>query len=120
MGHTERVQQLEDDIAHLKQRLDEMRQDRDNNAALVAEERECVADSSALIDSWIDAFDMEQDDKGEYCWREGGPIQERDEWEALYHELRRDWNKFVPDYNAVVAPRLRNFGRPLAASETQR
>ena len=27
------------------------------------------------------------------------------------------WNRFVPDYNAIVAPR--NVGRPLAASEAQ-
>jgi hypothetical protein len=29
----------------------------------------------------------------------------------------RNWNKFVGEYNAVVVPRERNFGRPLAASQ---
>jgi transposase len=29
----------------------------------------------------------------------------------------RKWNKFIPEYNAVIQPR--NVGRPLEASETQ-
>ena len=78
-----------------------------------------VQDSNALIDSWIDAFGMTENDKGEWGFA-NNLIQERDESDALYYALRRDWNKFVTEYNAVVAPRLRNFGRPLAASETQR
>jgi transposase len=32
-------------------------------------------------------------------------------------KLLRDWNKFIPEYNAVV--RARTHGRPLAASEAQ-
>lgn len=34
-----------------------------------------------------------------------------------YKKLCADWNKFVGEYNAVVVPRERNFGRPLAASQ---
>jgi Helix-turn-helix domain of resolvase len=31
--------------------------------------------------------------------------------------MLKEWNKFVPEYNAVLVPR--NVGRPLAASEAQ-
>jgi hypothetical protein len=66
----------------------------------------------------IKAFNMVQDDKGLWCW--DGFIRECEEKEQKYFALRADWNKFFPKYNAVVAPRRRNFGRPLAASNAQR
>src|SRR5260370_35039037 len=34
-----------------------------------------------------------------------------------YNALAAQWNKFIPKYNAVVAPK--GIGRPLAASEAQ-
>ena len=34
-----------------------------------------------------------------------------------HNALVREWNRFVPEYNAMVRPR--NVGRPLAASDAQ-
>ena len=42
---------------------------------------------------------------------------EGDEWFEKYQMLLRNWNRFVPEWNALVRPR--NVGRPLAASEAQ-
>jgi hypothetical protein len=115
----ERIHELEDEIKQLKRRLDEVRQERDTERVLIAEMQEWLEDGQAQTEQWVDAFNMVQNDKGDWCWREGR-IQDRDEgWEKFF-DLRKRWNKVVGDYNAVVAPRRRNFGRPLAASETQR
>jgi hypothetical protein len=68
-----------------------------------------------VIDEWIQAFEMVPDEKGVWRWR--ASFAEGDEWFVRYDALLRKWNKFVPEYNARVAPR--NVGRPLAASNTQ-
>lgn len=71
-----------------------------------------------MIDSWIEAFGMVMDDKG--VWRCSDWMWEQEEYRDKYWKLRQDWNKFVGEYNATVAPLKRNFGRPLAASEAQK
>jgi hypothetical protein len=58
---------------------------------------------------------MEQNDKGEWVFK--ASFVEGDEWFSKYRAMVQDWNRFVPEYNAVVRPR--NVGRPLAASEAQ-
>ena len=94
--------------------------ERDGAYDLVASLRERLQGSNDLISSWISAFDMELNDKG--LWQQP--------WDSLrakydrlcddYDALAKDWNKFVPHYNKVVAPKLRNFGRPLVASPAQK
>ncbi len=37
-----------------------------------------------------------------------------------YYALLKEWNRFVPEYNAAVAPHKRSVGRPLAASPAQK
>lgn len=44
-------------------------------------------------------------------------IDRHNEIVSKYETLRHKWNRFVPDYNAVILKR--NVGRPLAASEAQ-
>ena len=64
---------------------------------------------------WIEAFDMVQNEAGEWLW---DPFIDRHErLHDDYLALQREWNRFVPEYNAMVQPR--NIGRPLAASEAQ-
>jgi Helix-turn-helix domain of resolvase len=77
-----------------------------------------VQDSSDLIDSWIEAFDMHLNPDGVWEWR--ASFAEGHEWFGKYAALAKQWNQIVPEYNAVVAPRRRNVGRPLAASAAQR
>jgi len=56
-------------------------------------------------------------DKGESDWPEWARVLD-DLWN-VYEDLRNRWNQFVGEYNAVVAPRRRNFGRPAASSLSQ-
>ena len=114
----ELIHELEDQVKQLEQRLDEVRRERDEANALVAEQREWLEDKQVLIENWIEGFSMEVNDNGEIDWPEF--IKERESLEENYLALRTKWNKFVADYNAVVAPKRRNFGRPLQASEAQR
>jgi len=117
MNPKDRIHELEDEIKQRDRRIEELRQERDAERVLVAEQREYVEDANALIERWIEAFEMTPNDKGDYVFRE----ELLEKYETLgdkHHALIKEWNKFVPKYNARVAPR--NFGRPLAASEVQR
>jgi hypothetical protein len=76
---------------------------------------EHVRDMNDHFDSWISAFDMVQNDKGDWTWK--AFFVQGDEWFFKYQDLLRQWNKFVPKYNASVSPQ--NVGRPCQASEAQ-
>jgi len=112
---SDRIGELEDKLKQANARIADLRRDLDAAEALVTAEREHVEDPHALIDTWIEAFDMVQGDDGQWTfqpWLDG--------WKRLredHGDLVRRWNKLVPIYNAKVAPR--GVGRPLAASEAQ-
>jgi DNA-binding NarL/FixJ family response regulator len=68
-----------------------------------------------MIDRWVEAFEMTLSDNGTYSpapW-----IAKMESYLDKYNALAAQWNKFIPKYNAAVAPR--GIGRPLAASEAQ-
>jgi hypothetical protein len=110
--------ELEDELKDRDKRILELRDERDQDRALIGEMTEHVEEANALIERWKDAFDMVPNDDGIWTWQEG-VVQERDAYVDKYTALLKEWNKIVPEYNAVVAPKLRNFGRPLDASEAQ-
>ena len=112
----QRVAELEDGLKQRGERIKQLTKERDEERELVVQMREQVADADAVIEQWIEAFGMTLNDDGEWtipatAW------DELDELHKLYEKLRLEWNRFVPDYNGIVAPR--NVGRPLAASEAQ-
>jgi hypothetical protein len=112
-----RIEELEADLQHRDDQIKELRQDNSRAFDLVAEMREQVETGNDLIDSWIEVFKMEQDDDGLWQYK---PMAAVDDYNALYEDrekLVRQWNKFVGDYNATVAPR--GLGRPLQASDAQ-
>lgn len=113
----ERIAELEDALRQRDRRIAELTADLDSEQSRVAEMRDYAADAHAMIEQWKEAFDMELDDKGNWCWAAWS--RQHDALQAQYHELLRDWNRFVTRYNAVVVPKLRNFGRPLVASPHQ-
>jgi hypothetical protein len=104
-------------IERLTGQIKEAQKERAEALNLVDEMGEQVEDANALIESWIEAFDMVQTDDGLWTTQ---PSQLRDEYAALVEEhqkLVRDWNRFVGEYNSTVAPR--DLGRPLQASDDQ-
>ena len=109
----DKLGELEDQIKGLERRTDELRAERDAANALIGRMRESIETAQSMVESFVYSFDMQERADGVLEWSE-------DCWEDKYYELLSDWNKFVPQYNAVVAPRLRNFGRPLLASDAQR
>ena len=119
MDYEQKIAELEDTIKLRDARIKELIEERDAERALVTEAREHVEGANSMIDQWVEAFDMEPDDTGTWHWQ-SKLMAAYDELRPRHLDLRSDWNKFVPKYNAVVAPRLRNFGRPLGASPAQR
>ena len=58
---------------------------------------------------------MQQNGDGK--WTYAAWVDEREaDWQN-YLALEKKWNRFVPEYNRLVAPK--EIGRPLAASDTQ-
>ena len=118
-GHMSAFDTPETEIAFLRERLDRARSEKDEALELVAEMREHLRESSDMIDTWIDVFDMQQDERGVWIYdrNQADLWAGYDELLTDYNKLIRDWNKFVPRYNAAINPK--NKGRPLAASEAQ-
>jgi hypothetical protein len=113
---------LEDKLKRAEERIKELKADLDEANKLVEEEREFVEDADAMIEQWIGAFDMVLDDNGSWTWPEDEEVKFLNEGWDRYQELQRKWNKFVPEYNGMIyrlSGRMREIGRPLAASEAQ-
>ena len=109
------IAQLEDELKEAARRIDELRRERDERDALVAEMREHVEACGAQFERWIEAFDMQQGPDGNWVWEPS--FVQGDEWHDKYWALLKRWNAAVADFNATIAPRP--VGRPLAASEAQ-
>jgi len=118
MDSDRRITELEDALKQREKRLAELRKDRDADGAVIADMISQVQDADAMIEQWIAAFDMVQDDNGNWSWGEG-LVAAFEIVYARHQDLLRKWNAMVAEYNAVVAPKRRNFGRPLQASPKQ-
>jgi hypothetical protein len=114
-----RIEELEADLRYRDDQIKELRGDNSRASDLVDEMREHVEDSNALTQSWIEVFEMEQNDDGVWIFdRHQSKLW--DAYEKLlddHNKLVRQWNKFVGDYLRRVAPR--GLGRPLQASDAQ-
>jgi uncharacterized coiled-coil protein SlyX len=111
----ERIRELEDEIGHRDGRIAELKHELDEARDLIQRQGDQVRDCNDHIEAWIQAFEMEPDDAGVWRWKES--FVEGHEWFEKWTALRRQWNKFVPEYNAAILKR--NVGRPLAASDAQ-
>ena len=60
----DRIRELEDALKEAERRVAEMRAERDQAFELVEQMKEHVSDVDALIDSWIEAFEMQLSEDG--------------------------------------------------------
>jgi predicted RNase H-like nuclease (RuvC/YqgF family) len=66
-----RIGELEDELKNAKRRIEELKRERDAESKTVAAMIEHVDDERAIREQGRDAFDMELNDKGEWCWGPG-------------------------------------------------
>src|SRR5262249_23466090 len=111
----DRIGELEDELKQRDARIRELRGDLNKAETLITEEREHIEDAHRLIDSWIEAFDMTQDENGK--WTMPQWLDDAVAARNAYRDLVTKWNRNVSAFNNTIAPR--NVGRPLLASETQ-
>src|SRR4051794_25237438 len=112
----ERLADLEIELRRRDDKIKELTAERDEALATTTRMREHIEDVGDNLQRWIDVFQMQQNDAGTWLfdpeqtslWDDYLDLSKR------YDELIREWNKFVPEYNAVIEPR--DIGRPLAAS----
>ena len=120
-GHTDRIErrigELEDKLKNAKERLEDLRGQYDAQSKTIADLLELIDDEREMREQWKDAFNMVLNDKDQWDWPDW--VRDHDELLERYVDLRARWNRFVGEYNGVVAPRMRNFGRPIAASHSQ-
>jgi hypothetical protein len=110
------VAELEDELKQRDAHIKELRADVDKAHKLVSQMREHVEDANRLIVSWVEAFELTLNDKGEWSWASW--VETFDALHSEHEALVREWNAAVADFNSVIRPR--KIGRPLAASEAQR
>jgi hypothetical protein len=104
----------EEQLKEAERRIAEMRAERDEARNMAQRMEEHVRDADALIDSWIESFEMQLGDDGTWKWH---PDLIVDDLQTRYFALLKQWNKFVGKYNQAVAPK--EIGRPLDASPAQ-
>ena len=109
------IGKLEDDCKVAERRIAEIKRERDEANNLVERMRQHVGDADSLIGQWCEAFDMRLNDDGE--WSHADWVDGCAAFRQKYVDLLRDWNRFVPLYNRVIAPK--SIGRPLDASNAQ-
>lgn len=114
-GAGETIADLRGQLREAERRHAELKTERDQARDLIERMREQIDDANAVIESWIEAFEMVLDDNG--VWKWSPSFIEGDQWVEKYRALLRQWNAFVPRYNARVNPK--DIGRPLAATKEQ-
>jgi hypothetical protein len=108
------------EIAHLRDRIIELRGELDKERNLIAAMREHieraheqVERSNRTIKRWIDGFEMAFADKG-WAWR-NDLIERYNDLRNKYNQLAKKWNRYIGSFKIPQA-----VGRPLRASEVQR
>ncbi len=101
-------------LVEAERRIADLKLERDEALDLVQRMKEHVEDATATIDQWKEAFDMQLSNDGIWEWKIDDVI---DAMHGKYSALLKEWNRFVPQYNAAVAPK--QIGRPLDASPAQ-
>jgi hypothetical protein len=124
----DRIAELEAELKQRDRRIADLKRDLDKERELTQRLDEHLRDAVDTFDTWKQAFEMEQNDKGEWVW--DWSYAAGVEWCEKYNALLKEWNQMVSEYNALVAlvddRRLagtlakREPGRPLAATAEQR
>lgn len=109
--------ELEDDLKERDRRIADLKAELEETRDLAQRQDEQLQDVEAVFEGWKEAFEMTVGDDG--LWSFPQFIATANQYHDKYVALLKNWNKFVPEYNAAVSVNKRNVGRPLAASEAQ-
>jgi chromosome segregation ATPase len=109
----DRIAELEDELKIAQQRLVEVKQERDDANATVAQMLEHLQEYREIMERWRMTFGMIEISPGTWRWEANHLISENLKLANKNLELANEnyklWCRFVP----------RDIGRPLAASEAQ-
>lgn len=99
----------------------ELKQERDDALVQANEMYEYANEAHAMIEDWIELFDMQPNDDGDYIFKEDA-LADADkvvELTKMVDRLSRENSKLADDYNRDVRNSGATPGRPLAASPSQ-
>jgi hypothetical protein len=115
--------ELEDEIEHLTRRVEELRQQIDEERDLVTRMTENVEDADGVIEHWKEAFEMVLTDDNKWSW--GPYLKEAAECKIDLEWQRKEHNALVQKHNDLVRKWNMKMlggqpvGRPLGASRAQ-
>src|SRR4051812_26781667 len=104
VSDAERIADLERELRQCDGKITELKTEHGEMLEIMRRMREHAEDHDRLLDQWIDVFQMSQDDTGTFNF---DPDQS-ELWQRhveLWHKreaLVKQWNKFVPIYNATI------------------
>ena len=109
-----RIEELEIDLRRRDETIKELREEMSRIGDLLNSMRDQIEDGDSLIESWIEAFEMELADDGMWHFDDtkSGLLDNYCTLYEAHQKLIRDWNKFTSEYNAVIAPAGESRGRP--------
>jgi len=112
-----RIEELKSDLRYRDDQIKELREENHRVRELNDEMGEGIESGNELIQSWIEVFELEQNEDGVYVFNPGLLLDQHSKLFEEHEKLLREWNKFVGQYNATIDPQ--GIGRPLQASDTQ-
>jgi hypothetical protein len=107
-----RIGELEDQLKQRDRRIEELREEIDEQRDLIKRFSEHAEDYTNSIEAWCDAFGMVMTDGGLWTWK---PF-----WDE-HNKMIDDYNDLVRRYNRLLGfvREPQPVGRPLGASESQ-
>lgn len=111
---SDRLGELEDKLKQAERRIEELKQEIDEQRDLIRRMAEHAEDYDNTMESWCDSFDFELNDNGD--WTNGPYIQRNNQLLDDYNKLVDKWNRYVPLINGNGGNPV---GRPLGAAPAQ-
>jgi hypothetical protein len=116
IGHKERISELEDQLKERDRMIKELRADLVKAETIIEDQREAITEHGDILDSWIQSFEMVQNEDGK--WSLSALHEHVEDYHDRYVALLRKWNAAAADFNDMYRHK-RSIGRPLAATDEQ-
>jgi hypothetical protein len=112
----QRIADLERELRHKDERINELKDELDEQRDLVRRMEEHEQEHNEYLENFIQTFGLVLDDDGK--WTNGEFITEHNALVDKHNDLITRYNKLVGRFNRNIA-RVNPVGRPMATSEAQ-
>jgi hypothetical protein len=100
MNDDDNIADLEDELRQRDRRISELKGELESERDLTHQMAEQIQGYEDTIEAWKHCFEMVPNEAGVWQWSADYTCGV--EWFEKYKSLLREWNRFVPQYNAAV------------------